>query len=456
MSSRRWRGLCRSLVVAIPATVLILAASTTAFLLDAGITKRDFLNGPATTRKENSSSLALAAGGFGKAPAGKKKKKNAKKKGKKNNGPPVPHYIPYDDSEFHSPQQATRTLLEWLDEEEVEGLEDVEIGFSKASAEDATDGLRGVFAKRDFRAGEYVMAVPYVTTLLVDEDFDPSTDDPGAVLLRADEPEAGFQFWEKFFCLGDDDNDDDKHSAFLDSLPMTPDDPNFDETPDFWSEEDIRRLEIPSVVGKTLARKASIGELGKRILEDMVADDSDDNGNDSDNNSDGSDLEFSALATIQQCCWLVQSRAFTTYKKAMSIDGSTGLLSRVVLIPFIDMINHASRSFANAEMQVVETKEYDESFYALVATKPIRKGTEIRICYGTGEESSLEIFCKYGFWPEVEDKERERASVLKLLEGVKWTSTLEEDQAMLATEEGSREPMRTILSTRIYAKSLLV
>lgn len=108
-------------------------------------------------------------------------------------------------------------------------------------------------------------------------------------------------------------------------------------------------------------------------------------------------------------------------------------------------------------MQVVETKEYDESFYALVATKPIRKGTEIKICYGTGEETSLEIFSKYGFWPEVEDPKKEKKKLQKLLENVEWSTTLEEDKAMLLeTEEGAKEPMNTILSIRIYAKSLLL
>jgi len=462
MISRSLHNVC-FLVVALTPTILILllARSTTAFVIDISVEKWIFPRRSATDRMGNYFSSALAAGGFGKAPAGKspssKKKETAKKKRKKSAALPTPTYTPYDPEhgsfeDLGSPQQATRALLEWLGEEEVEGLEGVEIGFSKPEswdAKDASPGLRGVFAKEDVRAGEYIAAVPFLTTLLVDEDFDLSTSDPGTVVLRGDEPEVGFRLWEKFFCL-DDDDDNEKYSAFLDCLPMTLDDPNFDGTPDFWSEEDIRRLEIPSVVNKMLSRKEAIADFADGLLEDRVVD------NDDGKDDDDTDVSSSALSTIQQCCWLVQSRAFTTYKKAMSIDGTTGLLSRVVLIPFIDMINHASRKIANAEMQVVETKEYDESFYALVATQPIRKGTEIKICYGTGEETSLEIFSKYGFWPEVENREREKVALQKLLEGVKWSTTLEEDQAMLATEEGSREPMRTILSIRIYAKSYVV
>ena len=450
----------------------ILIGSATAFVVDVRLSKGSFSGSrqATTDRARNSFSSALAAGGFGKAPTGKSSPSSKKKKttaNKKKRMDSTPAYIPYDSEHGGSgspqQQQVTRALLEWLDEEEVEGLEDVEIGVSKPESKGnaASPGLRGVFAKRDFLPGEYMVAVPFVSTLLVEEEFDESTSNPGEVVLRADEPDVGFRFWERFFCRDNDaenkkenENNNEKYKAFLDCLPMTPDDPNFDGTPDFWSEEDIRRLEIPGVIDKMLSRKEGIAGFADRVAAAAADEKSDgENSKDGETNTDvASSSSAAALATIQQCCWLVQSRAFTTYKKAMSIDGSVGLLSRVVLIPFIDMINHASRKLANAEMQVVESKEYDESFYALVATQPIAKGTEVTICYGTGEETALEIFSKYGFWSEVEDPEKEKAALQKLLEGVEWSTTMEEDQAMLETEEGSREPMRSILSIRIYAK----
>ena len=387
-----------------------------AFVAEHRFGTRAFDTRPAT---KTSFSSALAAGGFGKAPtetstsSKKKKKKIAKSKQKS-------FVTPYElDS-----QETTKAFMEWLDEEEVEGLEGVEIGISKSN------GLRGVFCTRDILPGEYILAVPYVSTLLVDEDFDPTRDN-SEVCLRADEPAVGFKFWDNFYR---NDENKKKYKAFLDCLPGTPDDPNFDGTPDFWSDEDIRKLEIPGVVDKMLARKEAIVGLVDRLKDN--------------------DSSHSPLATIQQCCWLVQSRAFTTYKKALNVaGGEEGLLSRVVLIPFIDMINHASRKNSNAEMQVVETKEYDESFYALVATQPIPKGNEIQICYGTGEETSLELFSKYGFFPHVEDLPKEKDALQKLLDTVEWSTTLEEDKAMLA-KEGIQEPMRTILSIRIYAKKL--
>mmetsp|Transcript_12224 Transcript_12224/g.25756 ORF Transcript_12224/g.25756 Transcript_12224/m.25756 type:complete len:456 (-) Transcript_12224:1628-2995(-) len=453
MISRSWCEIL-SLVLVIPLAI-ILPSSTTAFVTTnvRYSARREFCHEP----RNNYFSYALAAGGFGKAPTGKpsKNKKRSKKKQKKT-ATAIPPYIPFEsypdnlvsgsnDMGSPSPQQQTRALLDWLDEEEVEGLDGVEIGFSKLGSEisandnDVADGfLRGVFARQDFRVGEYIMAVPFVTTILLDENFE-ATSDPGKTVLRANEAEVGFQFWEKFFYS----NPDGKNEAFLDCLPMSPEDPNFDGTPDFWSEKDIRQLEIPKVIDTVLSRKVAIGNLlsnNNRVLE---------NGND-----DNGNKESGALSTIQQCCWLVQSRAFTTYKKAIDLLGNEGFLSRVVMIPFIDMINHDSPKFANVEMQVVETKEYDESFYALVATQSIPKGEEIKISYGTGKETSVELFCRYGFLPKVEDREREKEALGNLLEGVEWSTTLEEDQAMLATQEGSKEPMRTILSIRIYAKDL--
>mmetsp|Transcript_28348 Transcript_28348/g.68960 ORF Transcript_28348/g.68960 Transcript_28348/m.68960 type:complete len:167 (-) Transcript_28348:162-662(-) len=83
------------------------------------------------------------------------------------------------------------------------------------------------------------------------------------------------------------------------------------------------------------------------------------------------------------------------------------------------MMNHAPTSLsddsrgssssimtANAELQVVETKEYNESFYALVATQPIQKNEQICITYGTGEESSVDTFIKYGFLPTFDERQK--------------------------------------------------
>mmetsp|Transcript_14659 Transcript_14659/g.16493 ORF Transcript_14659/g.16493 Transcript_14659/m.16493 type:complete len:487 (+) Transcript_14659:74-1534(+) len=409
-----------------------------------------------------SSSLELSKG-FGRTASVKKASSSGKKKKRKKNSNSKAPPLAYNPDESGS----TKLLLKWLDEEEVEGLEGVEIGFRKKKTnnteiQNGDTLLRGVFARCDYQAGEYIMAVPFVSTLLVDEDFEVSSDDDddsiddSFQLGTGETPNVGLRFWQKFLKSEETREDKDidneslqrnKYKAYLECIPMTSEDPNFDGTPSFWSKKEIEQLEIPYVVENMLSRKQAITELIEKQ-----------------DKNNGNDVPTS-ISFLQQACWIIQTRAFTTYKKAIDLDGNLGLLSRVVLIPFLDMLNHASRSNSNAEIQVIETKEYNESFYALVANKHIQKGTEIKISYGTGSETSLELFCKYGFLltgddGEIENLEREKDALRKILllpegKNMTWSSSLQEDQDLLNTEIGRKEPMNSILSLRIYAKTLL-
>mmetsp|Transcript_10503 Transcript_10503/g.16112 ORF Transcript_10503/g.16112 Transcript_10503/m.16112 type:complete len:349 (-) Transcript_10503:511-1557(-) len=286
------------------------------------------------------------------------------------------HYIPDE-----SPQ--IQRLMEWLSSHQ-EGIgyrqrqwNDVAIGSSSEA------GIRGVFSKRSFLPGDVILKIPYTSSLVINEEYDKFGQ---TKLLRAQEPHFGFQFWQRYM------NDTEarvKYQSYFDCLPLTSDDPHFDPTPDFWSEDEIRQVELPSLVDQWLSRK--------RYIYKMVND-----AGQSDNRT-----------TILLCCWLVQTRAFTiTYKKKKKKENSTAttttrsLSSRVVLIPFLDMVNHAR--LANARIKVVENITYpNESYYALVATDIIPKGSELFICYGTGKETSLELFGKYGFfWASCQRRRR--------------------------------------------------
>jgi SET domain len=283
-----------------------------------------------------------------------------------------------------------KSLLEWLEEEEIEGLEGVEIGLSPLP-----DGnvLRGVFATRDFEVGDYILAVPFVSTLLVHEGFEENETNSVANKenrMSTSQPENGLLLWKRFLRTNDAvcKQQFEKYKPYLDCIPMTMDDPNFDVTPDFWTDDEIQQLKVPTLVQDILLRKASMQHLVDH------------------HNSQHPDRLIS-LPEIQMACWIIQTRGFTTFKKAIDLDGKEGLLTRVVLIPFLDFVNHGAHTetatnvllASNVALDVVETKAYDESFYALVATGHIRKGQEIRICYGTGQESSVEIYLKYGFLP---------------------------------------------------------
>jgi len=399
-------------------------------------------------------SLSLGFGGGTASSSSLGRKKNRKNKKKPKNS----HKSKYESDV----SETTRALVQWLNDEEVEGLDDCKIGFGRKGENIIFDGdgdslLRGIFARRDFVSGEYIMAVPFVSTLLVDESFEVSSSSNSDVSvsdnfkLRAGEPIIGLKFWQQFLNKKSNEKNgenNNRYTAYLDCLPMESDDPNFDSTPDFWSDEDIRKLEIPTLVDKMLSRKREIEELVRKPYDDAP----------------------SSFAALQQACYIVQTRAFTTYKKAIDLDGNTGLLSRVVLIPFIDMLNHASRTESNAKMEVVETKEYDESFYALVATTSIPMGSEIKINYGSGEETSFELFCRYGFLPskssrndhddDMTYKEQERAALENLVlpqgKTIAWSTSLEDDLAALRTNIGRTEPMRSILLLRIEAKSCLL
>lgn len=346
--------------------------------------------------------------GFGKAMASSKRVKSKKKKA--SSRPSLPRYK-LDTS------KSTQDLLEWLEEEEIEGLEGVEVGLLTLPSQKT---LRGVFATRNFAAGEYILAVPFVSTLLVHEDFqknDTGTGDGDGTIVTEDltlssKPENGLLLWQKFLQPTDfaGQQRSKKFAPYLDCLPMTTDDPNFDETPDFWTNEEIRRLQVPSIVQDLLARKTDI----QRLVDIQ-------NSRHPDNSA--------FLEDIKQACWLMQTRGFTTFKKAMDLDGNGGLLSRVVLVPFVDLVNHGTHpenaidmtSVSNADLAVVETKAYEESFYALVASQPIRKGQEIRICYGTGQDSSADLYVRYGFLP-MDNQSIDEIKVPALIQSTDWGS----------------------------------
>jgi hypothetical protein len=331
----------------------------------------------------------------------------------------VPHYI-VDTS------PTTKQLFEFLEEEEVEGLDCMDIGFAKT-------GLRGIFAKESMQKGEYICAIPFVSTILVDETF-VEQNGKGDDLLSANKIENAIQF------LSITKKERETWQAYLDCLPTTSDS-HFDATPDFWSDDEIRQLEVPFLVNDMLSRKAELKKVAQEV-----------------------DYDYTQL---QLAAWLVRSRAFTTLKKAVTLDPNDaekmtkeGLLQRTVMIPLLDFLNHASLG-ANAELQVVETKAYEESFYALTATRNIEKGSELRIQYGTGKETSMELLIKYGFLPR--DNAQNDHAYLQTAAPVSWSTSLDEDKERLKQfmeNEGestnmSNATQKQILSFRVSIKELL-
>ena len=291
-------------------------------------------------------------GGFGKPAAGTKN---------------AAEYIP-DDS------PAIRSLVKVLKEEECEGIGaegGTEIGIC------STTGRRGLFAADDYQAGELMLGIPFpcCVTLAMDDISvgEPSDAELGLRLLNL-LSESEHRSCDKN-CVD--------FAPYFQSFPTLEE--NFDATPDFWTVPEIEQLELPFIIQRAMERKESIGTLAQSQKVDQ------------------SQLQFAT--------WLVKSRGFTLLKPMVTPnlpthdtgdaieEPVTTIVSKTVLIPYIDMINHCNPESANAEMQVLETKVEDESFYALQATRFIRKGTEITIAYGTGKESTADLLAGYGFIP---------------------------------------------------------
>lgn len=348
-----------------------------------------------------------SSGGFG---ASSKKKKNQS-------------IAPYkaDDS------QVIKNLVDILvNDQECEGIEPdgaVQIGFG------STTGMRGVFAKEALGVGEFVVAVPFPSTLVVTlEEDDSITDaDRGLSFLK----DYLFDYYE---ASSDGDTrskqEEPWYYPYLDCLPR--DDYCFDATPDFWEEDEIKALEFPRIVTEALSRKKQIKNLADK---------------------EGVDLHQLQFAT-----WLVKSRTFTILKIKPPVDGEDNeqqqIQTKSVLIPFFDMLNHNSDQ-PNAELQVIETKVEDESFYAVQATRPIPAGKEITISYGTTCDSSVELLMSYGLVQKDNqfDAEMLRQGGEDCFNSIDmWSTTLEEDEKELKKAIGNR---KTILAFRTRLKRAL-
>jgi len=151
---------------------------------------------------------------------------------------------------------------------------------------------------------------------------------------------------------------------------------------------------------------------------------------------------------------------------------ATTILSRTVLLPYLDMLNHDDINDPNTSIEVVvEIPDgCDESFHALRALRPIKAGDQLTISYGTGRETSLDLFSKYGFWttenPFDCDIDWDNAAKAR------WTTSLRQDELslekVLLDEAGGSDndddddnsslasPQKTILSLRIHLKKLLL
>ena len=329
--------------------------------------------------------------------------------GKKDDSVPITHTKDVSESTLN----LERFLLQWKSEGLGSDDSGSEIGF------DMDSGIRGMYANKSFRKGDIVCKIPSDVALALT--------DPSSATDVADGVADGAMNFIQWYS-----NEEAKQTwkAYLDTLPTK--DMHFDPTPDFYSEQEIQALEFPKIVVDATERKQQIADLAQK----------------------------SGVVTfdeLQFATWLVASRSFAI---KISVDdgelvreGAVSTREKVirVLLPYLDMINHSSDN-ANAELHLIDP-EKDDAWFAIRATRPIKKGKEITISYGaSGVETSLGLLSNYGFVPEenrIDELYLKKGGGLCIETLGGWSTTLAEDELELESATGN---MINVLKLRIKLK----
>ena len=256
-------------------------------------------------------------------------------------------------------------LYRFLEEQECEGTESLAIGWTLRT-DDNDDRLRGLFSTEDFQTGEFLFAIPLPATLLVQE-----------IIIHGDDNDDNDSIGNGEECS---DEEMKQAVAFLDLFLTNPtwepcinclprvDQASFDGTPDFWTPQALKRFPVPLLRQRSRERYRRVQRESSKKREYPTK-------------------------QLQWALWIIRSRGFTSLKQL--VGGK--IRERTMLLPLIDMINHDGEN-PNACIEVIETDSYDTSFIALQAHRPIARGEQITLRYGTGFENSLELLDKYGFF----------------------------------------------------------
>jgi len=316
--------------------------------------------------------------------------------------------------------ESTTNLLNFLTSQKAEGLNaGCEIGIS-----DITN-MRGMFATTSFKKGEIICKIPSDCVLALSNPELGGADAPTDV-------HTGRNFLKMY---QNDPTASKTWAPYLNTLPTK--DERFDATPDFFTTEELDALEFPRSIRMAKERLKGISELSAE---------------------DGVDFEELQFAT-----WLVASRKFQIsigLPPQAQADGEAAssnpkpIQQLQVLIPYLDLINHASDDF-NAEIHLIDP-EKDEAWFSIRATRPIKSGKEITICYGSGMGTSVELLHNYGFIAA-----ENRVDSFMLKKGVDddecidsvdgWSTTLAEDEEALKASDLS-DAMRKVLEFRCKLK----
>lgn len=336
---------------------------------------------------------------------------------------------------------------QWLvEEQECEGIDATEIGYNcirfnnnnnkKQDTDDSNtttnsdndnadiqqSSLRGLYAKESFEAGEYILAIPWTACLVVHEDiYDMDSDDK-------DDKNNGNKdgVWDdimKAQCLLklQKENQNNLFQPYLDCLPTYT--TNFDPTPDFWDYQTISLLEVPNLIHNIMTIKnATIQAAAAAKADDACKD----------------------WHALQFATWLLRSRGFSTFKLLPNLKEQR-IRTCTMLIPYLDFLNHSFHP--NAKICKIESKHESESYFALIATNRIESGQALTITYGTGYETTLDMWTKYGFWLSQNPNDIR----LDLDSMIHWSTSLEEDEQTIQLLHQFQETSYTLQALEIRA-----
>jgi len=316
----------------------------------------------------------------------------------------------------------------------------IQVGFGGGASDDDEDnsqtGRRGVFATEKYKKGELLCQIPSDLGLALSDPAQKGDDVPTMA-------HVGRNFLQMY---AKNDQAKQQWKPYLDTLPSQ--EQHFTATPDFFTNEELALLEFPRVISRANDRKFQIQELAATT---------------------SSDGDFT-MEELQFATWLVSSRCFPislsdSDDKTTTVDEEGNAIMKAadakivrVLIPFLDLVNHASNG-PNVELHLIDP-EKDDAWFALRALKPIQPGRELLLSYGTGIESSVELLLNYGFVPrenKIDPLMLGKGGTDCLTTVEDWTTTLEEDEFMLGEmmssnsseedDEGTSR-LRTILEFR--------
>jgi hypothetical protein len=342
----------------------------------------------------------------------------------------------------------SEAFLRWMyHEKDCQGEEDA------VQIRTSNDGLRGLYATRPVLRGEHLFAVPFESTILIEEEE--TTDvERGLKWMQIQKELQQQHDWK----------------PYLDMLPSRQQKMFFDATPDFWSNDQIQALEVPQFIEQVMRKKQSIQNIAQEHEIDV------------------DELQFAT--------WLVNSRAVIlvdnpddgdiddkTISEYLYGDGNdetdelvddddddhyddderSRIKTTCVLIPFLDMINHSSENF-NTVFSVMSDRSDDESdncnaeerlYYAVVANRHISKGEELLISYGAKEDTSMELLLHYGFVPDTNSYDVAFIELSGIGDEMFncWSTSLHEDEQRLENVKENNNPVEEmILRFRIRMK----